>query len=232
MTGATTVIKELPYMCRISPYRIIACILCIACLTGTASAANLYYILLCDTLDPAIGADVDLTSANSWARSIADHTGLLLRPLNLFDRRLTTANARAALNGLDPGPDDVVFFHYSGHGGNPGTLKWPVFYLVADPLDLPDEQRLSFDEVVRILQPKSQRLLFILADACNSFPDQVGRLNPRAPEPSGTLMSQAYRDLFVNCAGTILTSGSRPGQYSYGDWVGGGLYTSSLISRR
>lgn len=217
-------------MKRVPGYRVLACVLFVACFTATASGANLYYILLCDTLDPNIGADRDLSTAYSWARSIADHTGLLLRPQNLFDERLTVANARAALNAIDPGPDDVVFFHYSGHGGNPGMLKWPIFYFVSSPPDMLDAQRISFDEVVGILRPKNPRLLVILADTCNSFPDPTGRLNPRAPEPSGTAMTAAYRDLFLNFSGTILTSGSKPGQYSYGDWIEGGLYTSRLIN--
>ncbi len=211
-------------------YGIIAFAFCFTCLAGTAAGADLHFFLLCDTLDPSIGTPTDLVNAQAWAQTIADNTGLTLRMNALYGTNLTAANAKAALNTVQPAEDDTVFFLYSGHGGNPGSLKWPIFYFLSDPNTMPDEQRLSFDQVVQILRPKNPRLLFILADACNSFPNQSGHWPPTAPVPTDPAVTQAFIDLFVGFRGEVLTSASKPGQYSIGAEGEGALYYNNVVS--
>ena len=217
-------------MCANLRYRILASALCVVCITGTASAANLHYLLLCDTLDPSIGTVDDLANSQTWARTIAEKTGLTLQLKTLYGANLTAANARAMLNALQPGSDDVVFFHYSGHGGNPGTSIWPVFCLTTNPDDMPASEQLSFDQVVGIVRPKSPRLLVMVSDACNNYPGQTGRARPYTPPGTDPAVSQAFKDLFTAIRGEVLTTGCKPGQYSLGAPGEGGVFFNSLTT--
>lgn len=217
-------------MRSIARYRGILSLLCLAVLAMPAPAADLHFILLCDTLDASIGTPTDLVNAQAWAQAIAANTGLTLRMHTVAGSDLTVPNARTAVDAVQPGPEDAVFFLYSGHGGNPGNSQWPRFYFTASPAWLPDAERLSFDEVVQVLRPRNPRLLVVLADACNNYPNQSGHWGPTAPIPTSPEITQAFRDLFTGFTGEVLTSGCKPGQYSLGAAGEGALFFNSLTN--
>lgn len=211
-------------------YRLALLLVCVACLPGTAVAANLHFLILCDTLDPDIGTIDDFNIAQTWAQAIASNTALTLQLQSLTGSSLTVANAKTMLNNLQVNADDVVYFFYSGHGGNPGDRKWPIFYFTSSPGDMPDEQRLSFDWVLSALRPKNPKLLFVLADACNNFSNQSGQPIPHAQAVTGPAVTQAFLALFTDFTGEVLSSGCEPGQYSYGASGTGALYTNNYMN--
>ncbi len=217
-------------MCRHSNYRIVLSVLCLACFTGTAVGGNLHYFLLCDTLDPTIGTVDDLANSQAWARSVALNTGLMLQLKTLSGENLTASRAREILEAIQPASDDVIFFHYSGHGGNPGDRTWPIFYLMTSPWDTPDEQQLSFDQVLTTLRPKNARLLVILADTCNSYPGQSGQRRPFTPPNLDAPAAQAFKELFISMRGEVLATGCKPGQFSLGGEGEGGVFFNAFTT--
>lgn len=209
-------------------YRSLAAVLVIGlAFTGTARGATLQFIVFCDTLDPSIGTNRDLALCSNWAQIIANQTGLQLNLQTLSGQDLTPANARHLLNALSPAADDVVFFIYSGHGANPGDSPWPMFTLLTNLHD-----PVTFDEVVDILQPKTQRALFVFSDCCNVPLEAPTRLSPPT-EPAGSpaLTTANYQRLFVDFRGTILATASTVGQYSLSDPVfEGGLFLYTFVN--
>jgi hypothetical protein len=193
-----------------------------------ARAAELHFIAFCDTLDPAIGTVDDLNNAQAWAEAIASATGLTLRFDSLSGSDLTVTKAQELLDGLAVSPNDVVYFYYSGHGGNPGNLTWPVLMFLSVVYPESYDDYLSFDDVVAMLRPKNPRLLVVMADCCNNYPEQAQPKPPARPT-SGPAVTAAFRALFVESAGTVLASGASPGQFSYGGQGAGGMFTNTFL---
>lgn len=199
-----------------------SCLIAILALTGVSHGATLHFIMMADTLASGIGTEVDLEKAQAWAQTIANYSGLTLNFQPLSGASLTASRARTMLHAVDPGPDDVVYFTYTGHGANPGDSQWPMFTLMT-------QTSLEFSEVVAILQPKPQRLLIVLADCCNAVVSS-GRTTP-AFDPSGqtALTAINFQNLFLRFRGMVLASASSQGQYSLGDSLEGGLFLNTYM---
>jgi hypothetical protein len=192
---------------------------------GTLRAADLYFIMFAETLDPNIGMVQNLATAKTWARSVAQTTGLTLHLQTLMSTALTPANARDMLNAINPGEDDVVYFIYSGHGYNAGDSEWPTFAF----LTYTGDPYVSFDEVVATLQPKAQRLLVVLADCCNVLEEDAGRDLPRSESSGPSALTTAnVQRLFLDFRGTILASGASKGQYGLANDFYGGVFMTAF----
>jgi hypothetical protein len=192
---------------------------------GQASGGDLHFIALADTLEVDIGTVEDLENAQTWAQEIASNTGLTLQWHDLSGQQLTIANVNSTLNNLDVSDDDVVYCYYSGHGGNPGDSIWPMLYFSTSGWA---DDNISVDDIVDILSPKSPRLLIVIADCCNNYPDQAAHPGPRV-SPFRPVDSESFKRLFLNFAGTILASGCQPGQYSLGGQGYGGVFTNCFL---
>lgn len=205
---------------------VVVCVLGLTGATARAVDGDLHFVVLADTNDPTIGTVDDLANAADWAATIASYTGLTLRLESLSGDDLTVDSARSLLAGLEVTSDDVVYFFYSGHGYNPGGRKWPVLAFTGTVLD----DDVSLDEVVETLEAKSPRLLVVLADCCNNYPEPAARRWPRwRPRPSDAL-EHNFRALFLQFAGTVIASGSSPGQYSLGAEGVGGLFINMFMN--
>lgn len=197
-------------------------------LAAPVGAADLHFILVAETNDPAIGTIDDLVNARAWAETIAANTGLALNLQTCAGDDVTLLRVSQVVNNLDVTSDDVVYFYYSGHGGNPDHRKWPVMYFLSSIAS--GGGGVAFDDVVTALQAKGPRLLIVLADCCNNYFDEAGRYAPRfdagSPNP---LEIENFRRLFVDFEGTVLASGSSPGEYSLGGEGFGGLFTNTFM---
>jgi len=103
--------------------------------SGTSPAATLHAIIVADTLgkvnptpdDPNptspqnTYADKDVNNLKAMFKVVAQATGLKLK-LSVLDGETIAPNGEGykkvlgTIDGLHPNPDDVVVFHYSGHG--------------------------------------------------------------------------------------------------------------------
>ncbi len=193
-------------------------------LSAMTFGADLHFIVLADTLAEGIGTEDDLDNAQSWAQDIADNTGLRLVFRQLSGNNLTIDQTRNLLSNLQVASDDVVYFYYSGHGGNPGDSIWPTLYFTSST-SWGDE--VSFDEVVETLRPKNPRLLIVMTDCCNSYMDSG--YPAFRPLPFGSADQQSFRHLFLDFQGTVLVTGCAPGEYSLGGPGQGGVFSYNFM---
>jgi len=109
------------------------------------------------------------------------------------------------IDNLRVGPEDIVVFYYSGHGGNLEQDKWPHLQLQSGLYWQSD--------IVKKLnsQCANAKLIICIADCCNNTAENgiPGSYNPRE--------SSYLKQLFTNFSEktTIVMSASIQGQVSY-----------------
>ena len=187
-------------------------------------AQTLHMLIVADTADASIGSSTlaDLQNMQNKAREIASNSGMKLNMKVLKSPEFNGTTTLAAVQAINPGPNDTVFFYYSGHGyrTRESKTKWPNMY-VKKP-----QPGLEFSKVLEILDQKNPRLVIALGDLCNSFSDQSERsANLRA---FAELQPSNYRKLFVEFSGRVYASGSKPGQYSFA-MEDGGAFTNQWL---
>jgi len=192
-------------------------------------AATLHTIIVADTLDGGIGADVDEAKIQKLEKKIRDATCLALNPHVIDGGSVKRGGGghdkvKETLTGLSVGPDDVVIFYYSGHGTNTGTGSiWPS--LGVEGQSTPRSKLIDLEWVKTTLEQKNPRLFIAIADACNVFlPGDGSRTRREMEKPD------AYKKLFLDYSGSIVASSSIPDQYSHGDPQQGGYFTRAFLA--
>jgi Caspase domain len=186
-------------------------------------AATLHAILVGDTNDASIGTSVqvDQKKLQGLIKSISEYTGMTLSPHYVSGNQLNLANVRQAINSVSAGSNDVILFYWSGHGFNANNddSVFPTMNIKGYT------ETLGLSAVKDMLRQKGPRLLLVIGDTCNKPGGSSGReVEARNEKPEN------YKKLFLNHRGTIIASGSRKGQYSYGNPQSGGLYTRAFLS--
>lgn len=203
------------------------------CAATQVNAGDMYAILVVDTEVADIGAStrVDLANMEREVRVISSHAKLPLHLRIFAGDRFNRDQLLDYLKGLEVGDDDVIFFYYAGHGFRIENMntRWPAIFFdwSTGGLDLA--------EVADILEQKSPRMSFIMADCCNN-------LIPGIPDLDFTKQGMAaarsfffpttedgYTKLFGEFSGMIITVAADVGDYSLGIDSTGGLYTQAFL---
>lgn len=184
------------------------------------SAQTLHFLVIADTGDRSIGESVavDVSNMQKKAREISQATGMRLNLRTIVSPEFNSNSVLQSVQSLNPGPNDTVFFYYSGHGyrTRETRTKWPMIY-TKQP-----QPGVEFQKVIDILDKKNPRLVVALGDLCNSYSDQsMGSSNSRA---FAEIEVDNYKKLFLNFSGRVYATSSKPGQYSFA-LENGGAFT-------
>ena len=194
-------------------------------LATPAGAANLHAIFVIDTDDKNIGQMVarDLGIIGDEVQRIAQATGLTLVDRVYKGRDFTIENVKGAVNSVAPGPDDVVFFYYSGHGFRtpPKKSDWPYFFFHSD-------RAIDFGWVADTLRSKGARLAISLVDACNNVVNVNVREEQKGIPASASNAAAGYKELFLGYKGYVTGASSIPGETSTATGSGS-LFTLSFL---
>ncbi len=190
-------------------------------LPGIVSAADLHAIFVIDTDDGNIGTMVakDLRIMGGEIQAVAQAAGLTLKDRVYAGSDFTIDNVKNAVNSIQAGPDDVVFFYYSGHGFRTPTKqgRWPYFYFHSN-------NTIDFGWVADTLKSKGARLAISLVDACNN----VVNVQVRELQKAAGGSTEGYRRLFTEYKGFVTGASSIPGETSIAT-SNGSLFTISFI---
>jgi hypothetical protein len=207
------------------------CFVAIGIFCGSAEAANIHAIVVCDTLADSIGASVteDLKKVHQELVKISANTHLKLQEKQ-FTSKDVNGKILDYIKHQTFGNDDVVLFFFSGHGYRTDTKHnniWPNMYLT------PENIGIDFYLVVKTLAEKEPRLIIAIADCCNNIiPEEFEPVKIKRTEfymgASSQVVRRNYQNLFLNHSGTIIMSSSKPGEYSWGTRRGG-LFTLALF---
>ncbi len=191
---------------------------------GHLSPATLHGVIVADTLDLSIGSDIDMKKMSARFKDFAGKSGLQYKEIILQGKNRTQKNVASAVQNLQLGKDDTVIFYYTGHGYRFESDKspWPS-------LAMADDRGIDSAWVLKTLVAKKPRFVLVMVDACNNkIPDNVIP-TIRNYSSRKVAIPESYKKLFAQYRGMIITSGSSPGQYSFGGRPQGGVYTGSFL---
>lgn len=196
--------------------------------SGFAQLGTLHALLLIDEYSEiAPACEADKTKMEDEVKIIAQKTRL---KLNLQVADYSISGIQEAINQLEVGENDVIFFYFTGHGyryeEQEKCGKYPYLYLTKTEAHLYDAG-ICLEDINEQLKAKKPRLLVSLADCCNNV---LPYEEPVAMNP--VLIGQAYRKLFLASKGYIISTSSLPGQYSFATNTGGYFTNGFLESIR
>lgn len=196
-------------------------------LCQSSFAQTFHLVMVGDTEDIDIGVscDRDIDRISSESNTISQSIGYQLNRIIFKDEKFDPELIKKTLQELKCGREDILYFHYSGHGfRNENTsTEWP-------DMNFKEKGALALIDVIKIVQEKPARLRMVFADCCNQFSGTVQ--NPTfqtIPSVSLAESTQNRRKLFTEEACFIVASGSQPGQFSYATYEDGGHFTNSFL---
>lgn len=191
-----------------------------------------YAVLVGDTHDKGLkkGIEADLSRYKAALTSIIEQINYKPQ-FKIINGILEKDDIENELKSINAGPNDIVFFMYSGHGGyDPYGFPWPVLALRYEP-----EFGIAGKAVVDLLLKGKQCLTYIFFDACNKeeafflFDDVI-----KKPEPMFVKGGHypGVKRLFLRHKGYVIATSSKRYEYSYTDSKHkpyGSLFLTSLI---
>ena len=200
------------------------------CFQSNVKADNvkIHAIVFCNTDDPKIGE-----SCYNDQKRFAEQLGIIETAIGseedwqvFIGKECNKPNLERAISNLNCGPNDVIFFYYSGHG----------VHAKADPVDgwLPqmclNYESYDQDKFVPVtyvrdqLKSKPARLSIILTDCCNNEASWVS-VKSLSDQKDVPVVSEIdvnrLKKLFYENRGIVIATSSKRGQVSYGPKDGG-----------
>lgn len=196
--------------------------------------SKLWAILVADTYDRSIGDDdkLDNQMLNRELKAIANCLGIEISITNILaNDAYNKRNLANAISRINPGPNDIVFFCFNGHGFRWNNQKdmYPNICMGSG-----NNNYVSTTDIYNAIKEKGARLSIVFTDCCNS---NSGSYRPRYTE--NTLYSRAnvraskkrIRSLFLESKGVLLATAAKPGEYSWSFSSSGSAFTQSFIAQ-
>ena len=186
-----------------------------------AYAQTMHAIIFANTQNKDIGTsvEVDYQCMSLELTTIAKSIGYNLKKYYYHgdSKNFCRSNLDLVLNNLTCGPNDIVYFYYSGHGGraqNEETAFPEMVLRPNEPTYINDLYPLY--NVYTRIKSKSPRLTIVMGDLCNSVVE--GLIKRPERNKGATVLSKnvcdAYKNLFLGVKGGLIATSSKPGQTS------------------
>lgn len=201
----------------------------------TTATSTLHLVELTNTLIGDIGHQcfLDNQSMKSEVRGITRLLGMGLKEYEVAGENFKFTYLRDMLDSIKVGEDDVILFHYSGHGFRFDDQQdsFPQLSLCSNEfMDFMDNNYVALSDIHKVLDAKKARLCLVLADCCNS---KAGVPVPIAPN---SLMKRdrtnydksRIEELFLRAKGSIISTAASPGEVSWCD-MQGGMFTNAFL---
>ena len=195
-----------------------------------AQTATLHMICVIDRYSNiAQSCQKDFENVKQFFTDVANDLKI---PVKVYDVEFSVAKSKEFISDFNCGTDDIVFFYYSGHGFryDDQDIVWPYLSMCRDQSESIQQCSLSLNWIYQEIEKKNPRLTISIGDCCNNL---IGINEPkmnltRSMSFRAQHTPEGYKKLFLDSKGSIVVSGSIPGQYSLGT-EDGGIFTNSLI---
>jgi Caspase domain len=174
---------------------------------------------------------------NGIAQSVRVDMGTLTQMLNILQNRkivqverivlqgnkATLANIQNTLKTVSAGPDDIVLFYFSGHGG---MENGKTFIYTAD------EKNMYRADIEKMISSTSARLKMIITDACSNAINGLTAtrsLSKTNQDIDAGIFDETYKELFLGYQGMMHLSSSTEGEFAWSNDNFGGFFTYHFI---
>lgn len=177
-------------------------------------------IIFANTKNDNIGqsVQVDYDRMLLETKTVAKSIGYSLKKYTYYGTAMSfnRDNLDRVIDGLSCGPQDIVFFYYSGHGGramNEDT-NFPEMCLFVNEVDFVGmHQYYSLHDVYTRLLKKKPRLVIAMGDLCNStmtWYEKPTKSASQGPSELSKGTCEVYRNLFLDVTGGFIMASSKP----------------------
>ena len=190
----------------------VAVVLQTTVLHSTAQAQRLHALILTDTSPWAdwgryqTSVEMDsMVMMSLFATNVPKHQ-LVLDNFDLAENVLSDpARITQRLEQIQVGPNDTLFFYFSGHGGHDDRGHYLTLA----------GGRLYRDQIRAIVQQKGARLSVILTDCCNQRAAGQEFGAPAMDMEPPASVTPLFRSLFFEPQGIVDINGSSPGEAAF-----------------
>lgn len=207
----------------------ISVILALLLTTSSLSAKELYAFIAADTTsDIKESCKKDMKNVIRAMQGISRETGMHLQLKQVNGKSLTKKTLDAWLESIKPGSDDVIYFHFSGHGLRARQKKrtrWPEMAFTSK------NELIPFKWVINEIGAKKARLAILICDTCNTNFFPRAALPEYVPVPKKTNVyneTAGIKKLFLKTKGLIAATASAPGKVAWNSNYGG-LFTNAFL---
>lgn len=201
----------------------------------SSHAQTVHAIVVADTKDPILytACKRDIETMHRQFVQLAAAINYQLSEQVIAGEEFTQKRLNDVVRTLSPGPDDILFLYYTGHGYNASQRagRFPVLYLEKKEKD--SRQNPGLLALHKALKAKKARLCITMGDCCNQLiPNMRGMakkaVTPRALVLTNDSLNAVYRKLFLDIKGDALIASSRPPEQACAHPDSGSFYTRSF----
>ena len=214
------------------------------------SIPTLHLMILADLHDEdiGVGCNEDKQKLIQFYSSVTSKLKIRLDTIIIANERYNRASVQLALDSLKPGNDDIVVFHYTGHGFNREDPLDPYPNLFLMPYaDRPGwrnlkskdsaEQALryatlSIQDIYKIIVSKGARLNCVFSDCCNTeYKLKNIPVNDDGKTKRGilTLYPDYCKKLFIDERASFLATAVKKGEQAASNTRIGSMYTDDYL---
>jgi hypothetical protein len=214
------------------------------------SIPTLHVYILADLYDKSIGGgcSIDQKKLILFYTSVASKLRIRIDTVNIINEKYNRASVQMALDSLKPGNDDIVVFHYTGHGFNREDPNDPYPNLFLMPYaDRPVFENLkakeheealrnntmSIQEIYQIIVSKGARLNCVFSDCCNTeYKLKNIPMNDDGKTKRGifTLYPDYCKKLFIDERASFLATAVKKGEQAASNGRIGSMYTDNYLT--
>lgn len=203
-------------------------------LSAEEKQTRLHLVLVANTEDKEIGKTcvIDKEATFKTFSDIAEFLEIQFKPTVIAGKDFSKVNVDKAVSAVQPGPNDIVVFYYSGHGFNNMDEQYTFPYL-----DLRDKsfQRfggpytLNVETIFQKLKSKGARLNLVISDCCNNDPTSASMISAQGATTRTSSIGWSMENcqaLFMSRKPTsVIMTAARKGELSAGNPANGGIFT-------
>ena len=201
-------------------------------LTSSVEAQQVHALLVIMDADGSIGHSVKIDGDNIRAllqNHVDDIYKTRVKTLYSSAGEATVSNIQREIRALRPGPDDVVLFYFSGHGGMVSQTDRRTYLSVTDDANMNKHTTLLREDVEAAVTAHNCRLHLVITDCCSSYPPDRGARNYVTFATVQKKTNRVIRNLFGEHKGLFHVNGATEGQYGWCLKNRGGVFTEALI---
>ncbi len=214
---------------------------------------TLHVYILADFFDENIGAGCmeDQKKLIQFYTTVASRLKIRLDTVTIANNRYNRKGVQMALDSLKPGIDDIVVFHYTGHGFNrddpsdpyPNLFLMPysdrpVFFDTLTKGKAKEKEEalrnatLSIQEIYKVIVSKGARLNCVFSDCCNTDYNlhNVPMIDDgKTKRGFLTLYPDYCKKLFIDERVSFLATATKKGEQAASNDRIGSLYTDNYL---